>query len=575
MRTRIFTGVYTVALAFLGIYLVKLQVIDHRTLSDQAQRNFIKPLVIPHTRGKIIDRGGIVLADWVPEFRVSVIPEKLDSTYLGELEKVFGSGPDLDSLRTTAGYATFAEGVAFERIVYLEERAEQYPWLTISVIPRRHYPFGPVFSHVLGYIGKVTSEDMAVLEGYRSDHWLGRMGSEKEFERLLRGEDGYRFFGVNAKGRIVQEDPRPMIPPIPGQNVRLTLDAPLQLYVDSLFQRYQRGACVALDPRTGDVLVLYSKPGFDPNILVSGPSREEWDSLLTSASSPLLNRATCGLYPPGSIFKLVTAMMGVDMGIVETGTRFGPCNGSYWFGDRAWRCWKSEGHGSIALLKSIEVSCDIYFYQMARKMGLAEFLTDLEIRGIPASYDFGFPEIRRGFAPTLDWYNRHYGSRGYGPGNVLNLSIGQGELLMTPMEIAIMTSALSWHGQAEFPSLLSRGRLVPRRRRATKIVMNFSPEAIEIAREGMRRAVNGRDATGYAARVSGLEVAGKTGTVQNPKGEDHSMFVCFAPFDAPEIVIMIVVENAGSGSTVAAPMAGKILERYLQGDITGSEARIP
>jgi penicillin-binding protein 2 len=576
MRTRVFTGIFMVTLTFLGMYLFKLQVIDHASLSDQARRNFIKPLVIPHSRGKILDRNGVVLADWVPQFRVSVIPEKVDSGYLLELEKVFGPGPDLDSLKLTSGYATFAEGVEFETIVYLEERSEQYPWLTISVIPTRFYPYGRLFSHVLGYIGRVTEEDIREKPDYRSDHWIGRMGAEKEFERLLRGEDGYRFFAVNAVGRIVQEDPRPMIPPTAGQNLRVTLDASLQLYVDSLFQRYQRGACIVMDPRTGDILVMYSKPAFDPNILASGPSADEWNSLLTSASSPLLNRACSGLYPPGSIFKLITVMMGIDMGFVDRRTRLGVCHGTYWFGDRSWRCWKFEGHGNVDLLEAIEVSCDIYFYQLAREIGLSEFLLDLVGREIPPVYDFDFPELRRGFTPTLEWYDRQYGSRGYGPGNVLNLGIGQGELLMTPLEITLTTAAIAWNGAAESPSILTRTKLASKEMRAKKVVLNYSPKALGLAKEGMKRAVEGREATGYAARVRGIEVAGKTGTVQNPKGEDHSLFTCFAPYESPEIVVTIVVENAGSGSAFAAPMAGRILERYFYGEpavTSGSDDR--
>jgi penicillin-binding protein 2 len=320
-----------------------------------------------------------------------------------------------------------------------------------------------------------------------------------------------------------------------------------------------------MDPRTGDILVMYSKPAFDPNVLASGPSADEWNSLLTSASSPLLNRACSGLYPPGSIFKLITTMMGIDMGFVDRGTRLGPCHGTYWFGDRSWRCWKFEGHGNVDPLKAIEVSCDIYFYQLARKIGLSEFLLDLVGREIPPVYDFDFPELRRGFAPTLEWYDRQYGSRGYGPGNVLNLGIGQGELLMTPLEITLTTAAIAWDGAAESPSILTRTRLASKEKRAKKVVLNYSPKALGLAKEGMRRAVEGREATGYAARVRGMEVAGKTGTVQNPKGEDHSLFTCFAPYESPEIVVTVVVENAGSGSAFAAPMAGRVLERYFYG----------
>jgi penicillin-binding protein 2 len=576
MRTKVFSGIFTVTLAFLGIYLFKIQVVDHGRLSDLARRNYIKALTVPHTRGKLLDRNGAVLADWTPEFRVSVIPEKIDSAYFHQLREVLGKGPDLDSLRLSTGYVPFAEGVDLEQVVYLEERLETYPWLTISVIPRRHYPMGSAFAHVLGYIGKVTEADMRVHPEYGRDQWIGRMGAEKAFERPLRGEDGHRFLAVSARGRIVQEDPRPMIPPVSGTNLRLTLDASLQLAADSLFESFERGACVALDPRTGDILVLYSKPAFDPNSLSRGVSEAEWDSLLTSASSPLLNRATCGLYPPGSIFKLVSAMIGVDLDRVDRDTRLAPCRGAYTFGNRTWRCWKPEGHGWVDLLEAVEVSCDVYFYQLGRDIGLETFLNELEDRGLPPRFEIDFPEIRRGFAPTMEWYDRQYGSRGYGPGNVLNLVIGQGEILMTPIEISLLTAAVAWEGQAESPSLLTRGRLASKEHRARKVTLGFSTEAVRIAREGMHRAVMGENATGYAARIPGLELAGKTGTAENPRGEDHSLFTCFAPYDSPEIVVTVVVENAGHGSTVAAPIAGSLLEKYfLEEEPEDLEARTP
>jgi penicillin-binding protein 2 len=560
MRTKLLkNGVY-ILFVILGIGLFKIQIVDHEKYRERAEKNSFKTIRIPPIRGNIYDRNGVTLADWIPAFHLLVTSESVPESSLILLENFLNRKIDKDRILSARGTYPLLQDLSFDEVVTLEERADLFPWLFVSPFPKRYYRRGYPLSHVIGYVGEITKRELS--KGYFLGDYIGRMGVERAYENILRGKSGYRFFTVNVTGNIVGTDPRPPIPARKGKDISLTIDAELTLFVDSLFMPYRKGALVLMDLKKGDLLVLYSKPGFDPNRLSSGLSKGEWDSLVNSPDTPLLNRAVSGLYPPGSIFKLITALIGLEMGKITKNTRFQPCYGVYNFGKRTFRCWKPDGHGSLDLMGAIEQSCDVYFYQLGLSIGLEPFLEKLKDFELNRKLDIGIPEIKRGFIPDTLWYINRYGRRGYGRGHVINLSIGQGEILLTPLEITVMTG------------LIARKRIRPPR-----VVMAIDGEELplsksflsipveernlDIVREAMLLVVEGENGTGKGARVEGIRVAGKTGTAQNPHGEDHALFTAFAPFEDPEVAVTVVVENAGQGGEIAAPIAGKLLSKYF------------
>lgn len=560
MRQR---GALLLSLMLFGLYVIRLfqlQVLEHKRWAMEAEENYTRTLPIPHLRGLILDRKGRVLAGWEPSFQVMAVRERLSKGEIHRLEEVLGRPllPRPDAIK--GAYTVLQTGLPFETVLRLEERSEHFPWVAITAFPRRAYPYRDLFFHALGYVGEISAAELAQrrAEGYRQGDRIGKMGIERAYEPLLRGRDGVRFLRIDALGRVVEQDFRPPIKPQKGKDLVLSLDLDLQEAAARLLAPYERAALVALDPRTGEVLALYSKPGIDPNLLVGGVPAERWRALTRHEASPLLNRVIAGLYPPGSIFKLVTGAVALELGLLRPETHLLPCTGSYRLGRRVFKCWKPEGHGSLDLPHAIEASCDVYFYQVGRRVGLAQFTEFLARSGIFEPTGIDLPGEKPGFVPTIPWYTRTYGKYGYGEGNVLNLAIGQGEILMTPIQITLLTAAIAMGGKAPRPHL--NRDMVPDTFR-----LPFSPQTLSVIREGMWLAVNGEHGTArYTGHSDRVSIAGKTGTAQNPHGEDHSLFTAFAPYKDPRIVVTVVVEHGGHGSEAAAPVARALIEEYLQ-----------
>ncbi|MBN1826165.1 MAG: penicillin-binding protein 2 [Candidatus Eisenbacteria bacterium] len=554
--------------------LFQMQVIGTEEYRTRAEENRIRPERITALRGSIFDRSGAVLADNRPSFSVSVIPYQVrrDRRVLEELSRLTGAPQALLQERLQEGFARPYEPWPVLRDVDIAvvSRVEEHRHLLSGVLiesePVRRYPHGELAAHVLGYLGEVSAEE---LQGGRRSVYgaggrIGRNGVERIFDDRLRGRDGVRYVQEDAHGRplgVVRENE-----PTPGEDLLLSLDADLQARAESLLSAGGSGAIVALDPRSGDVLVLASRPGYDPNLFAVAIPPEVWDSLSGDPSHPLLNRAIQSTYPPGSTFKPITAMEGLLEGIVEPETRLLPCFGSYRFGRRVFHCWREEGHGSLPLRLAIERSCDVYFYQIGAEMDLDHFSE------IAARYGFGrrtgiaLPGEREGLLPTTDYMNKRYGRSGWGPGFLLNHSIGQGEILVTPLQIACFYASLGT-GRSVSPRLLLQSEDV------NGVATAFPPEpgeSIDIAErvlrpvlDGIALAVEGEHSTGGAARVPGMRVSGKTGTAENPHGEDHAWFAAWAPSDAPRIVVAVIVENAGHGGDVAAPLVGELLRYFF------------
>ena len=561
-----------VTLAFLGlislafaIRLFKIQILEFKEYRELAKQNYIKALKIPHLRGRILDRNGHVIAEWTPSFRISVIAEKVEKEEILELSRFLDIPVDLSRLSTGPGYIPIFDDVPMEKILKLQEVADRFPWAVVSPYPKRNYISDSVLaraiSHVVGYVGEASENDIATGR-YSLGDYLGKYGVEKQYESILRGRDGYRFFAVDVHGRIIKADPRPMIPPEKGHDLILSIDLDLERFIDSLFEPYEAGACVVLNAKNGEVLALYSKPGFDPNKMSFGLTFSEWLELINSPQKPLLNRAICGRYPPGSIYKLVSAVIGLEVGVLDSSKRFLPCYGSFRFGRRVWRCWRPEGHGSLDLPHAIEQSCDVYFYQVGIAIGLERFLDYSQKLPLAIKTGIDLPGECTGFIPTISWYEKTYGKRGFGPGNVLNLAIGQGEILLTPLEMATFTALIA-RGKVPRPHVVHEieGLGPPK---VDTLVLPVDTTKLGPVRYGMWLVVNGLHGTARWSRPLTVEAAGKTGTAQNPHGEDHALFTVYAPYSDPEIVVTVVVENAGHGGAVAAPIANRVVDYYFE-----------
>lgn len=558
-RVKIIKAGFIVVVLLILLSLFNIQLLKHHYWEKRALQNLYRSMIIPPIRGFIKDREGRVLAGWKPSFHLLVTGSRLDESELKLIEEKIGKKVDLERYEKYRGTYPVLQGLNFEEMVKLEEISDLLPGFLVAPYPCRYYYYPNLFAHVIGYVGEVTKEE--IKNGYAPGEYVGRMGIEKSLENILKGRRGYRFFTVSVRGNIVAMDPREPIPPEKGEDVTLTLDLELTQYVDSILKKWQKASVVVLNVKTGEILVLYSKPSFDPNRLSKGLKKREWEELLQDADAPLLNRAVSGLYPPGSIFKLITALIGLHTGVVTKTTHFAPCRGAMRYGNKIFRCWKSGGHGSLDLIHAIEQSCDIYFYQLGLKIGLTRFLEEANKLNLTMSLNVGLPEEKRGFIPTYDWYVSRYGKRGFGEGNVINLSIGQGEILLTPLEIATFTGIIA-RDTIPRPHLIKK---IGEKTLNYKKLLYFSipDDELEIVREGMLNVVEGRKGTGKLAKVKGIKVAGKTGTAQNPLGKDHSLFTCFAPYEDPDVVVTVVVENAGHGGSVAAPIAGMILKKYF------------
>jgi penicillin-binding protein 2 len=534
----------------------------------ESDENRLNELPLSAPRGMILDRHGQVIAENIPGYTVSMLstgPDSLRAT----LERLASIIPMTDSQVSVivrryrsapTRPATIITDATFEQVSILEEQRVQFPGLLIQSAPKRHYPAGPAVATLVGYTGEINEDELAREDysGYKPGQQVGRAGLEKEYERLLRGEEGSRFVEVDARGRVVRQvGARPDLPPVAGPDLHTNIDLDLQLFTASLFDSTMQGGAVALDPTTGAVLALHSAPAFDPNDFIGGISRAKYTALLQHPAKPLFNKALQGRYPPASTFKLATSVIAMEAGIVRLDDRMPePCTGGYQFGSRYFRCWEREGHGSLTLAQAIEKSCDVYFYQLGLRLNLDRFLKGGVALAFNQATGVDLPEESRpGWPEATAYFDRLHGKGGWTNAVTLNLAIGQGENDQTVLSMARFYTALATDGHAVRPSVVER----PGER--TRL-FNLTPEQMAGIREALHGVVSTRG-TAASAAITGVAVAGKTGTSQNSHGRDHGWFVGFAPKDDPRIVVAVLVEF-GEHGYVAARMATKIMERYLK-----------
>lgn len=572
---------------------VRLQLIKHEAYRQLAEQNRVRLEVVRAPRGRIFDRSGRLLADNTPAFAIVFRPpdndlgiaDSLADAPLTILERVLAlPRADLQAVvrRAVRSGATmpFREDVEPVIVSQIEELRAELPHVEVQITPRRQYPLGTVAAHLLGYAGEINEAELATRKekGYRLGDLIGRSGLERSYEEALRGKDGHQYVVVNAMGRRVgQLEDVPPVAPLPGQDLRLALDLDVQLALEEGMGDEGHGAAVAIDPRTGGVLGMVSRPAFDPNEFARGLSRSRWREFMQDRSYPLLNRAIQSTYPPASTYKIVTSLAGLQEGVIEPSTHMPvSCSGGYRYGSRWYKCWNHSGHGSLDLPAALAWSCDVYYYQLGLRLGVDRLATWAQKLGLGQKTGIDLPQERSGLVPTTKWYDRRRGVGKWSNGVMLNIAIGQGENLYTPLQIAQIGETIATEGALRTPHMVQEildpitghGKAVEP---APRQALTLPAETWAALSNAMERTVS--SGTGGRAQVPGVRVAGKTGTGQNPHGDDHAVFVCYAPVEKPTIVIAVLVENGGHGGSVAAPIAQKALLAWLAPDLRLAQQR--
>ena len=587
-RERNVTVVVAVAFGLVLLRLFMMQVVEGGRYRELSEENRIRVDILAAPRGEVRDRNGFLMADNVPSFTVTLDP--LDKVYVEDparMEATIGRLAEILATDSTA----ISERVKKERrqsflpvrlkrnaelktVAFVAEHAADLPGVDVESEPLRRYPLGETGSHLLGYVAEISDKELEnpTRAAYLRGDLIGKMGIERQYESRLRGEAGKRFVEVNAMGRKAEllGDKRPILPKR-GTDLTLTIDVNLQRAAEDAFQPGARGAVVAIDPRNGEVLALASKPNYNPNEFSTGISQERWALLSEGGNYPLFNRAIQAAYPPGSTLKPFVALGALDAGAIEPGTTFREtCDGAFQFGSRSFRCWNPDGHGTLALRDAVARSCDVYFYQLGIRVGLERLSAFMKRIGVSDRSGIDLPQERKNLFPDAAWFDKRYGAGRWSRGLILNLAIGQGEVLATPVKLAQLTAFLANGGTIVRPHVVKslRGEVRPEdaavtRSDSLRTADPVSARAIASARAALEAVVNDAGATGGSAKVEGVRVAGKTGTAQNPHGDDHALFICYAPAEAPRIVVAVLVENAGHGSTAAAPIAQKVLQAFF------------
>jgi penicillin-binding protein 2 len=582
---------YIVIIAFLSLItnLLRLQVIQGERYTFLSENNRIRIKRMPGTRGMILDRTGQLLVDSRPSFDLIFVPEDADDPqntlrllagYLGRDEKDLLTILEENKKRPAFEELLLGRDVDWPTVVAVESHQLDLPGVTLRARPRRSYADGPVGSHVLGYLGEIGSRQLQLLkeQGYTLGDEIGQYGLERQWEELLRGQSGGQQVEVDALGRrmrVLHE-----VPDVPGYTVHLTLDQQLQ---ETAFQalKDKEGTIVALDVHTGAILAMVSTPAFDPNIFARGIKAEEWRGLIKDRLRPLSNRATQGQYPPGSTFKIIMAIAGLEEGVLQPEAAISD-PGFYNFGNRAFRDWKKGGHGSVDLHKAIVQSCDVYFYQLGPRLGVDRIAKWARAFGLGEKSGVALDDERSGLIPDTEWKRKRYRQPWF-PGETVSIAIGQGYVTVTPLQLANMMAAVANGGTLYRPRIVNKvvsvdGTTV-REYGPEKIRrIDIKPTTLERVRSALADVVSGPGGTGAAARSTLVGIAGKTGTAQvvEMKGayvkseqqayfsRDHAWFVSYAPAQNPQIAVAVLVEHGGHGGSAAAPMAKQVIEKYIE-----------
>ncbi len=559
------TGVWIV-LGIMVLSFFRTQILGHGKYQLQSETNRLRPIPLPAPRGVIYDRNGHVMAENVPGYTVSLLPGP--ETNLRSTLARIASIANIDSAaiarvlqrarRAPYQPSLVLSDAPFKVVSALEERRIAIPGLLIQAEPKRSYPDTAV-AQLVGYVAEVTeAERAAKFARVRLGGLVGKDGLELEYDSVLRGDEGLRFVEVNARGQMVREAAAAAnLRPVPGTDLHTTIDLDLQQYIARAFPPGQRGAVLALNPNTGEVLALYSAPTFNPNAFVSGISPAYWRTLSESPSTPLLDRVIKARYPPGSTWKLAIAAMALKRGIVGPRSHMPiPCRGGLQYGNRFFRCWNARGHGDLTLTEAIAQSCDVYFYQLGIKLGVSSLLEDANEWGFRGRTGIDLPgEIASEFPTGPEYYDRIYGPRRWTSAVALNLAIGQGENAQTLIQMVRLYQQLASDGRMRTPFVVRQTGT-----ESQHASLDINADQLATLRRAMIAVVE--QGTARGSRLANLTIAGKTGTAQNPHGLDHGWFIAFAPADKPEVVVGAIIEFARHGTAVA-PLVSRAIAHYL------------
>jgi penicillin-binding protein 2 len=577
-RKRVLTIIIVVTFAFLLLRLYQLQLLYHTEFGKKSDENSVRTIIKEPVRGYFFDRNGRLVVDVGPAYSVTVTPAAFDTNTLSFLSSLLQMDPPVVQERLNRGrlYSRFSpvrvkRDVDFKTLAAVEENIYKLPGVAYEIESKRIYPLHIRAPHLLGYCKEITDVQLAkVGSAYQQGDIIGSSGLEASYETFLRGEKGFEFLSVNSKGQLLGplEGGRRDIPSKEGFDLNLSLDFGLQMLAESLMTNY-RGALVAIDPNDGGVLAMVSKPDFDPSVFSGVTSVEVWNQLNNDPDKSLFNRATMTRYPPGSTFKMVVAAAALEEGIIDEHYRI-TCGGAFRFGNKIFK--DMHVHGSVNVVEAIQRSCDVFFYQLVLKIGLDKLHEYSKRFGFGQLTNFDIGEETAGLIPSAEYYNRVYGKGKWTQGYIVSLGIGQGEVGVSPLQMARYAALLANGGTLLQPHAVNSIR---NKRTNNLDVIDHKESSARIdstvmglIREGMRRVVEAPGGTGGAARIRGIMSGGKTGTAQNPHGADHAWYIGFAPFDHPKIAIAVMLENSGMGGVKAAPIAGKVMQRYIFGDMT-------
>ncbi|MEL6721822.1 MAG: penicillin-binding protein 2 [Pseudomonadota bacterium] len=585
-------GVVLILVLLVG-RLVQLQVLNHTHFTTLSKDNRVRLEPLPSTRGLIYDRQGVLLAQNQPAYSLEMIPEQvpdIENTWFRLSQLIALSTHDRARFEQIKQHRRRFERIPVRMNLTLNEAARfavvkhQFPGLDIQARLLRHYPYPAATAHLLGYVGRISQQDLDQMETsshYAGTTHIGKIGLEKTYEETLHGNVGTRQVEANAIGRVIRVLQQQA--PSPGQDLHLYLDIRLQQATLAAFGE-QHGAAVALDPKTGGILAMVSKPTYNPNLFVQGISHADYQALRDNPDQPLYDRALRGQYPPGSTIKPFMGLGALEDGHVDDQHTV-LCPGYFQLPNQEhkYRDWKKTGHGSVNLDEAITQSCDVYFYQLAYEMGVDALSTSLALFGFGEHTGIDLRGEARGILPSRDWKQRTRALPWY-PGETVIMGIGQGYFLSTPLQLAAATAAIANNGLYHSPRLVrfvqNRGEAQPVQiPTATRRLPIRDPAHWAYIRAAMEHVVMDPQGTARSLRTADYRIAGKTGTAQvfsikqdeeyddtriTKKQRDHALFIAYAPVEDPQIALAVIVENGGSGSTVAVPIAHQMINTYLR-----------
>lgn len=564
----VFAGMFLILL----MALVNLQIIKGRLYYHISQRNFVRIKTVPSVRGEIFDSNYKPIVLNVPSFNLYIKPGEIkDSKKVAEFVAQH-YGVELEEVNRIIHDNRFrlyhdvllVENIPYEQRVKTAEMLNYFPSLSFRNETIRQYQYP---NHFSGYVGKINSEELKTYgDKYTLNSRIGKTGLERYYEAMLVGTAGYEVLQVDASGKNLDFFRHNLHKePQHGATLILSLDNRLQQFISDTFPENMRGSVVVMDVKTGGILAYVSKPDFDPNMFVTGISVKDWNALMNDKSKPMLDRIIHGTYPPGSVYKPVTGSLGLEMQVIDSTTELAECVGGMQVGNRFFKCWNHQGHGFVNITEALKYSCDVFFYDLSTNFTLKQMndYTKESYITIPTGVDL--VGERRGFFPTQQWYEDNYGKHISILGQKINMSIGQGELLVTPLQMCAYFNALAHHGQWIRPHFLHKV-ITPegsREYHADSKPLPLHPQNLALMQDALYQTVNGYRGTGAGAKLPDVAVYGKTGSAENHMGEEtHAWFCGYAAWEEPEISFTVFVENAGGGGSVAAPIAREIVSYY-------------